>query len=94
MSDSIAVLDSWSKPGFYWFVMPPKPGKQGPYILYLSNGKAFESEETDPPKAHAECRSKAAEYLKTLSPQSTALERVAEEGILPPNTLAQDRQGT
>ncbi len=68
MSDSsIAVLDNWSKPGFYWFVMPPKPGKPGPYILYLSTGKAFESEETDPLKAHSECRLKAAEYIETQS---------------------------
>jgi len=67
MGIAITVLDSWSKPGFYWFVMPPKPGKPDPYILYLSNGKTFESDETDPLKAHEECRRKAAEYIESLT---------------------------
>lgn len=67
--DTMAVLDGWSKPGFYWFVMPPKPGKSGPYTLFMSTGKAFESELTDPLLAHKECREKAADYIRETQKQ-------------------------
>lgn len=57
LETAVRTLNGWATPGNYWFVMPPRPGRDGPHTLYMSSGKAFEG------SSHAEAILRAAKFL-------------------------------
>lgn len=59
---TMKILDAYSRPGYYWFVMPPKPGKSEPHRLYMRSGKSFEGVD------HQDARAQAAQWLITEYP--------------------------